>query len=72
MTRNYSRTFTNGHLSTKATFFADTPYIDSCLNLSTTATLFCPQGGRCGEVRLKYCQQNELERHDKAPLNLLY
>ena len=44
--------------------------MDSCLNLSTTATLFCPQGGRCGEVRLKYCQQNELERHNKAPLNL--
>ena len=23
----------NGHLSTTATFFADSPYIDSCLNL---------------------------------------
>ena len=43
---NYSRTSTNGHLSTTATslqrplFFvpADSPYITSCLNLSTTAT----------------------------------
>ena len=26
----------NGH------FLADTPYIDSCLNLSTTATFFSP------------------------------
>ena len=35
-----SRTLTNGHLSTTATFFvpADSPYIGSCLNLSTTAT----------------------------------
>ena len=28
------------------------PYIASCLNLSTTATFFCPQGGRCREVQL--------------------
>ena len=28
----------SGHLSTKATFLADSPYIDSCLNLSTMAT----------------------------------
>ena len=42
----YSRTSTNGHLSTTATslqrplFFvpADSPYITSCLNLSTMAT----------------------------------
>ena len=33
-------------------FLADSPYIDSCLNLSTTATFFCPQGGRFGEVQL--------------------
>ena len=35
-----SRTLTYGHLSTTATFFvpADSPYIGSCLNLSTTAT----------------------------------
>ena len=37
----YSRTSTNGHLSTTAIFFGgggDSPYIDSCLNLSTTVT----------------------------------
>ena len=28
------------------------PHIDSCLNLSTTATFFCPRGGRFGEVQL--------------------
>ena len=33
-------------------FRADTPYIDSCLNLSTTATFFCPQGVRCGGFQL--------------------
>ena len=35
-----NRTLTNGHLSTTATFFvpANSPYIDSCLNLSTTTT----------------------------------
>ena len=43
----------NGHLSTTATplqrpvFLADSPYIHSCLNLSTMATFFCPQRGRC-------------------------
>ena len=53
-----SRTFTNGHLSTTATslqrpvFLADSPYIDSCFNLSTMATLFCPQGGHWKEVQL--------------------
>ena len=31
------------------TFLVDSPYIDSCLNLSKTATFFCPQGG---EVQL--------------------
>ena len=32
---------TIGYLSTTATFnMADSPYIDSCLNLSTTATFF--------------------------------
>ena len=35
-------------------FLADSPYIDSCLNLSTMATFFCPQGGCCGEVQLYY------------------
>ena len=36
----YSRTSTNGHLPTLATFFvpADSPDIDSYLNLSTMAT----------------------------------
>ena len=53
-----SRTFTNGHLSTTATslwrpvFLADSPYIDSCFNLSTMATLFCPQGGHWREAQL--------------------
>ena len=56
---SYSRTSTNGHLSTTAIFsgghtihwlllnplynghfFGGRPYIDSCLNLSTTATFF--------------------------------
>lgn len=40
---HYSPTSSNGHLhnvhlSTAATFLADRPYIDSCFNLSTTAT----------------------------------
>ena len=30
----------------------DSTWIDSCLNLPKTATFFCPQGGRCGEVQL--------------------
>ena len=53
-----SRTFTNGHLSTTATspqrpvFLADSPYIVSCFNLSTMATLFCPQDGHWREVQL--------------------
>jgi len=37
------------------TFLADSPYIDSRLNLSTTATFFCRfcrQGGRWGEIQL--------------------
>ena len=47
------KTSTNGHLSTKANF-ADSPYIDGSLNLSTMATFFCPQGGRRKEVQLCY------------------
>ena len=45
----YSQTSSSGHLSTKATSFfpagANSPYIDSYLNLSTTATVTkaCPQ-----------------------------
>ena len=49
---NYSRASPNGRLSTTATFLADSPYIDSCLNFSTTATFFYPQGGCYGEVEL--------------------
>ena len=42
--------FHNSHLSTTATslqqpnFLVDSPYVDSCLNLSTMAIFFCPQG----------------------------
>ena len=32
---------------------ADSPYIDSCFNLSTMATFVCPQGGQCREVQLQ-------------------
>ena len=39
-------------LSPTPLLLADSPYIGSCLNLSTTATFFCPQGGHCGEVKL--------------------
>ena len=46
------RTSTNSHLYTIGTFLVASPCIDSCLNLSKTATCFCPQGGRCGEVQL--------------------
>ena len=46
------RISSNDHLSPTATFLADSPYIDSCFNLSTTVTLSCPQGGCCGEVQL--------------------
>ena len=33
-------------------FLADSPYIDSCFNLSTMDTFFCPQGSRCREIQL--------------------
>ena len=50
----YCRIFTNGHLSTctKTPFLVlvDSPYNHSYCNLSTKATLLCPQGGHCGEV----------------------
>ena len=42
-------------------FLADSPYIDSCFNLSTMATFFCPQGYRCSEVQpyfSKHCRAN--------------
>ena len=48
----YSRTSTISHLYTMVTFLVNSPYIDSCLHLSKTATFFCPQDGRCGEVQL--------------------
>ena len=48
-----------GYLSTTAIFFpANSPYIDSCLNLSTTVhfstmpTFSCPQDGRFREIQL--------------------
>ena len=45
----YSRPSTNSHPYTIVTFLADSLYIYACLNLSKTATFFCPQGG---EVQL--------------------
>ena len=39
----YSRSPTNSHFPETATFLADSLYIDSCLNLSTSATFFCPR-----------------------------
>ena len=45
----YSRPSTNSHPYTIVTFLADSLYIYPCLNLSKTATFFCPQGG---EVQL--------------------
>ena len=47
-----------------AIFWGDNPYIDSWWKLfyngrlSTTATLFCPQGGRCQDVQLYYVKRN--------------
>ena len=35
-----------------ATICGGSPYIDSYLNLSTMATIICPQGGRCVEVQI--------------------
>ena len=35
-------------------FLADSPYIDSCFNLSTMASLFCPQDGHGREVQLYF------------------
>ena len=45
------RSFT-GHLSTTAIFLTDSPCMHSCFNLSTMATFFCSQGGRCTEIQL--------------------
>ena len=46
-----SQASTNSHLSTMATFLADSPYIVHWLlfkSFSTMATFFCPRGGHCG------------------------
>ena len=56
----YSRTSTNRSPLCNGHFFflANSPYIDSCLNLSTTvhlstmATFSCPQDGRFREIQL--------------------
>ena len=52
--RKYSLTSTNGHSLQRPFFFflADSPSIHSCLNLSTVATFFCPQGGRFRKIQL--------------------
>ena len=42
-------------------FWADSPYIHICFNLSTMATFFCPQGDHCREVQLyfsEHCRAN--------------
>ena len=39
-------------LSKTGTFLVESPYIDSCLNLSTTVSFFCPQDGLWGAVHL--------------------
>ena len=57
-----SRVSTNGYLSTMAIFLADSPYIDSCFNLSTMVTFFCPQGGRCREDQLQFLMNDQGSR----------
>ena len=55
LNQSYSILFNTVEPSTMATslqrpvFLADSPYIDSCLTLSTMATFYCPQGGHWGE-----------------------
>ena len=58
--RIQSNSGTNGQLSTTNRFFFRGQSIHSLLfqplhngHLSTMATLFCPQGGRCEEVETK-------------------
>ena len=48
----YFRNFTVVEPSLPVTFLADSPYTDTCLNLSTKATFFCPQDGHCEEIQL--------------------
>ena len=44
---------TSGYEADNDQFFRKhIPYIDSCLNLPTTVTFFCAQGGHCKEVQL--------------------
>ena len=58
----YIWTCANSHLSKRPLFLSwqtNNPYIDFYLNLFNghlfvTATFFCPQGGRCGEVQLYF------------------
>ena len=45
-----------------AIFLADSPYIDSCFNLSTMVTFFCPQGGRCREDQLQFLMNDQGSR----------
>ena len=54
----YSRTSTNGHLSTTATFLVNSPYTDSCLTTFrhrfplNNGHFLLTQRGRCREVQL--------------------
>ena len=53
MNIEYSQTSTNGHLSTKAASLQRPRlYIDFFVDLSTMATIICPQSGHCGEIQL--------------------
>ena len=67
----YSLASTNGHLSTTATPLQRLlcPYIDSCLSLYKTATFFCPQGSRCGELNSS-C--NQISSRQKLAFLALY
>ena len=42
-------------------FLSVSPYTDSCQNLSTMATFFCPQDGRCGEVQLYFVMVSRMD-----------
>ena len=46
-----------------ATFLAVSLYVDSCFNLSTTAILFCPQGGCLEGIQLYF---NRCENHENT------
>lgn len=73
------RTSNNGHHSTTATLLqrsfvsADSPYINSCFNLSTMTTFFCPLGGHCREHDPELLgTQKELPRCSVLRLIILY